>query len=138
MRLLTKNSDYAIRALLNLAKEPNQYRSARDISADLNIPYEYLRKILQQLVKEGLVESREGGIGGFKLTRPPQELVVSDVMKIFQGPIQLSECMFRSQMCSNRANCVLRHNIMRIEALVQNEFQAMTFAGLLEQMGVTV
>lgn len=135
MRLLTKNSDYAIRALLALAKEPEQYRSARDLSSDLKIPYEYLRKILQRLVKEGLVESKEGGIGGFKLTKPPKELAVSDVMKIFQGPIQLSECLFRSQVCANRANCVLRHNIMRIEALVQNEFQAITFAGLLEQIG---
>ncbi len=138
MRLLTKNSDYAIRALLELAKTPEQSRSARDLSRDLNIPYEYLRKILQQLVKDGFVQSKEGGIGGFRLALPPERIVIADVMKIYQGPIQLSECMFRSQICANRANCVLRHNIMRIESLVQQEFKAMTVGGLLQQIGVSV
>lgn len=138
MQLLTKKSDYAIRALLSLSKTPEQYVSARDVSGDLNIPYEYLRKILQRLVKDGFVQSKEGGIGGFRLTRTPNEVVIAEIMKIFQGPIQLSQCMFRSQICVNRANCVLRHNIMRIEALVQREFQAMTLAGLLEQMEVAL
>ncbi|MBU2102122.1 MAG: Rrf2 family transcriptional regulator [Candidatus Omnitrophota bacterium] len=130
MKLLTKHSDYAVRALLFLAK--NQvYSSSRKIATKQGIPYQFLRRILQQLIAGGLVVSRGGGQGGFKLIKKPESVSVVDVIKIFQGDVQFSQCMFRRQLCAHRAACVLRREISRIEKIVDNEFRKVTLAKLL-------
>jgi len=134
MKLLTKNTDYAIRALLALGRFEQEFISVKTIAQEQKIPYEYLRKIFQQLLKEGFVESRGGGRGGFRLIRHPGQIVVAEVIRIFQGDLQLSECLFRKKFCHNRAHCVLRKNIQRIEAMVNQEFGAMTIQGLLDDM----
>lgn len=58
MQLLTKHTDFAIRALLMLAGQPDTYLSARRIADDQQIPYQFLRGLLQELSSEGLVRSR--------------------------------------------------------------------------------
>ncbi|MFC1643707.1 RrF2 family transcriptional regulator [Candidatus Omnitrophota bacterium] len=134
MKLLTKNTDYAIRALLVLAGNPNTYISARDIAKQQKIPYQYLRKILQEVINKSLVESKEGGKGGFKIKIPPAGIKVVDLINIFQGDIQFSECMFRKKICHNRATCVLRKNMQKIESLVIKEFRGITIGSLLKEM----
>jgi len=108
--------------------------SAKVISDEQAIPYQFLRRILQELIRNGLVESKEGAGGGVKLAKEPGEIGVADVIEIFQGKVQLSECMFRKQLCSNRANCVLRHEIMRIEKMVNNEFSKVTIGKLIDDL----
>ncbi|ASQ91096.1 Rrf2 family transcriptional regulator [Prosthecochloris sp. GSB1] len=131
MKVLTKNTDYAIRALLFLGARKGEYVSARHIADEQGIPYQFLRRILRELGKRGLVSSREGTQGGVKIERDPETIGVKEVLEIFQGRIELSECMFRKQICSNRANCVLRHEIVRIEQMVNREFGRITIGKML-------
>lgn len=130
MKVLTKNTDYAVRALLELASNEERLVSAKEISAHQKIPYEYLRKILSRLIKEGIVESKEGGLGGFKLKVAPSKIRVSELIRIFQGAVQLSECMFRQNICPNRASCVLRKNILKVEKKMINELSSITIGTL--------
>jgi Rrf2 family protein len=134
MKVLNKETDYAVRALISLGMKPDNWVSARTISAEQAIPYQFLRRILQDLIRSGLVESKEGAGGGVRLGRVPEEIGVAEVIEIFQGKVQISECMFRKQLCSNRANCVLRHEIMRIERLVNNEFAKVTIGKLIDDL----
>ncbi len=134
MKLLTKNTDYAVRALLKLCQDPKEFHAAKQIADDQDIPHEYLRKIFQPLIKEGLVESKSGGRGGVRLKADPAKIKLTDVIAVFQGQLQLSECMFQKRICPNRARCVLRKNIMRIEKLVTQEFGALTIEGLFHEM----
>ena len=134
MKLLTKDTDYAIRALLVLAGEEGKYVSAREIAGKQGIPYEYVRKILQKLIKEEFVASREGGKGGFRLSRAPERIKVVSIIKAFQGEIQLSECVFRKKICPKRSLCALRKNIERINGLVEKEFGKMTISGLVRDL----
>lgn len=136
MKLLTKHSDYAIRALLVLAQKNGMFLSARLIAKEQNIPYQFLRGILQTLLKRKLIVSREGGGGGFRLNQPPESIIVEEVIRIFQGDIQLSECMFREKICRNRAVCVLRKQIQRIEQIVVKEFQDITIGTLLRDLNL--
>jgi len=131
MQLLTKHTDYAIRALLTLAGHADGYLSARYIADEQKIPYQFLRGLLQELARAGFIDSREGAHGGVRLIRDPESISVREVIELFQGRVELSECMFRKQMCANRANCVLRHQIMRIERMVSTEFDKVTIASLL-------
>ncbi|UZJ40946.1 Rrf2 family transcriptional regulator [Prosthecochloris sp. SCSIO W1101] len=136
MRVLTKNTDYAVRALLVLGAHEGEYVSARKISQEQGIPYQFLRRILQDLCRHGLVQTKEGVHGGVMLDREPEHIRIKDVIEIFQGKIELSECMFRKQLCSNRANCVLRHEILRIELMVNREFEGITIGKLLDDLKV--
>ena len=135
MKLLTKDTDYAVRAIVYLARNSDGYKSSREISESEGIPLQFLRRILQKLTRAGLITSREGVAGGVKLDAKPGRIRVSDIIKIFQGDIELSECMFRKRLCAHRATCVLRARIQSIEAMVNKEFEKVTIATLVSEMG---
>jgi len=98
MKLLTKETDYAIRTMMHLARQNDGFVSSRDISRKEGIPLQFLRRILQSLIKGGLVESREGVNGGASLKADPADIRIADLIRLFQGNIQLTECMFRKKI----------------------------------------
>ncbi len=132
MRVLKKDTDYAVRALIALSLKEDAYVSARRIAETQGIPYQFLRRILQRLTKSGLVESKWGTGGGVRLAAHPSEISIVDVVRIFQGEIELSQCMFRKSICENRPTCALRREIKRIENLVKTEFEQLTIQKLVE------
>ena len=134
MKVLTKKTDYAIRALLTLAACRSRYVSAKTISEEQDIPYQFLRGLLQDLIRLELIVSKEGAQGGVMISRDPDEISVKQLIEGFQGKVQVSECMFRKQICANRARCVLRHEIMRIEQVVNAEFDKITIGSLLRNL----
>jgi Rrf2 family protein len=129
---LTKSTDYAVRALIVLAGARGEYFSAREIAHRQDMPYQFVRRVLQTLIKSGLVESKEGSRGGVRLLKDPRGIKLEDIIKMFQGNIQLSECVFRKKICSNRATCVLRKQINLIEDKVAREFRGITIAKLMK------
>jgi Rrf2 family protein len=133
MKVLTKHTDYAIRALIVLAENRSDCVSAREISEIQSIPYQFLRCILQKLVREGLVESKAGAGGGVKLAVHPSRIKVAEVIRIFQGEIELLACMFRDTICANRRTCILRRETKRIERMVEKEFAKLTIQKLVER-----
>ena len=134
MKVLTKNTDYAIRALLALAAKKGSYVSAKSIATEHDIPYQFLRRLLQEMIRHGLIVSKEGVQGGFMMKKDPDTISITQLIEIFQGKVQVSECMFRKQICGNRARCVLRHEIMRIEQVVQSEFEKVTIGKLMRDL----
>uniref|UniRef100_Q3AQH6 Transcriptional regulator, BadM/Rrf2 family n=1 Tax=Chlorobium chlorochromatii (strain CaD3) TaxID=340177 RepID=Q3AQH6_CHLCH len=134
MKILTKKADYAIRALLMLAAKEGGFMSAKAIAEAQDIPYQFLRSLLQELMHHHLVASKEGAHGGFRIETNPDNISVKQLIEIFQGEVQVSECMFRKQVCRNRSSCVLRHEIMRIEEVVSHEFGQLTIGSLLRKL----
>ncbi len=137
MKVLTKKTDYAIRALLMLGAKRGSYVSAKVIAVEQDMPYQFLRGVLQEMIRHDLIVSKEGVQGGFMLEKDPDEIGVKQLIEIFQGAVQVSECMFRKQICANRSRCVLRHEIMRIEQVVSNEFEQVTIGKLLRKLNAT-
>lgn len=113
-----------------LSKEKNRFISSTEISNAVMIPLFYVRRILQKLAKNGIVISREGIAGGVKLKKKPEVIRILDLIKIFQGDIKISECMFRKKICANRSKCVLRTEIKKIEKMVEHKFSNMTIKKL--------
>jgi Rrf2 family protein len=132
MKLITKNTDYAVRALIQLAKEPGRYVSAAEISKRETIPVPFLKRLLQTLIKEKYLLSREGAAGGVRLNKRTDRIRIIDIMKLFQGEFRISECMFRKRICPNRATCVLRRRMRTIESNLIAEFAGITIATLLK------
>jgi Rrf2 family protein len=79
--MLTQTADYALRALIYLAHDPEDgYHQTRDLARLLNVPYNYLGKILQLIGHAGIVESQRGMCGGFRLCRLPDQIRLYDVL----------------------------------------------------------
>ncbi|HBY56570.1 MAG TPA: Rrf2 family transcriptional regulator [Candidatus Atribacteria bacterium] len=134
MKIFTKDTDYAIRALLLLSTDKDNFLSTKKISESLVIPYHFLRGVLGKLIQHGLIESKEGISGGVRIKKNPDEIRLTDLIKIYQGDFELSDCMFRNKICPNRRTCVLREEIKRIEKIVEKEFKKLTIGKLLEKV----
>jgi Rrf2 family protein len=134
MKLLTKETDYAIRAIMHLARHEDGFASSRAISREEGIPLQFLRRILQKLIRSRQVASKEGVNGGFRLRADPKRIRIADIIRLFQGDIRLTECMFRKRLCANRRSCVLRKRIGKIERMVTQEFESLTIADLLRDL----
>ncbi len=130
VKLITRNTDYAIRALCYIAGQTKGSVSVTEMVATLKIPRPFLRKILQILSGEGLLESTKGQGGGFSLSCPKEKIFLTDLIRIFQNTIQLNECVFKKKLCPNRNACLLKKEIDGIEQEVLGRLGRISIASL--------
>lgn len=131
MKLITRDTDYAIRALACMAVHTKEVLDVPDLMEYLKIPRPFLRKILQTLTRKGILRSYKGIGGGFELRKPPSSIYLVDVMKIFQGPVSLNECFFKKKICPGRSTCPLKRKIDKIERYVVSELGAIAISDLI-------
>ena len=109
MRISTRG-DYACRALLSLALHADGGpTSVRDIAERTGLPQPYLEQILLALKGAGLVRSKRGVGGGYILARPPEEILLSEIVSAVDGPITLGDFGQPHQdgACDHEGQCVL-------------------------------
>lgn len=107
MRLeLTKRGDYAVRAMLALARgSGNGLLSARRISDAMVIPVRFLPQVLGDLQRAGLVEAAPGRAGGYRLARPAAEVTLLDVVEAVEGDSRRRTCVLRGGPCGLDGHC---------------------------------
>ena len=132
MNLITRDSDYAIRAICYIAKRNSDIVSVKELVENLMMPGPFLRKILQQLRRKGILRSYKGKGGGFVLATTPEKMYVGQLIKIFQGKIKLQEHTFRKKICPEIKNCILKKKLDVIEKYVISELNSLSIASLLE------
>ena len=132
MKLITRNTDYAVRALCCIAEKKEEVISTDRFVKSLEMPRPFLRKILQTLTKEGLLNSSKGKNGGFSLAVSPEKITLIEVMKIFQGSIRLSEHKFKKSDCPHIKDCLLKKKIDEIEKEVIAKLKAITISSILK------
>ncbi len=133
MKLITRDTDYAVRALIFLAQEQKRIISTSELVSHLRIPRPFLRKILQRLNKEKLLKSYKGMGGGFRLTVYPHRIFLLDLIEIFQGPLRINECIFRKRVCPNIKTCKLKEKIDSIQRYVRSKLKDITLEMLLKR-----
>ena len=133
MKLITRDTDYAIRAICFMAENGNGIVSVSELAQKLKIPRSFLRKILQVLNKKKVLTSFKGKSGGFKLRRRPRDIFITDLIKVFQGPIELNRCIFKKKLCSSVDRCILREKVGEIEQRVVSELGLITVESLLRR-----
>ena len=131
MKLITRDTDYALRAICFIARHNKEIVTADELVRGLKIPRPFLRKILQVLNKKKVLKSQKGQGGGFLLAMPAARLFLVNLMEIFQGPLNLNECFFKKRVCPNTDTCALRRKITHIEKYVIKELKSITIASLL-------
>ena len=106
--MLSQSGIHAIRAMVALAAAPElEYRDVAGIASSTGSPRNYLGKILLQLSRHGLVESRKGLGGGFRLSRAAAEIRLIDVMASIEDVGRWSACVFTSGICSDTNPCMV-------------------------------
>ena len=131
MKLITRDTDYAIRAVMYISESREKLVSAADIQQELDLPKPFLRKILQMLQKAGILNSVKGNKGGFALARPAKKITLVDLMEVFQGEISLTDCLLQKSTCPQIKKCHIRKKIKGVEGLMVSELKGITIDSLL-------
>lgn len=121
MLRFSKKADYALIALADLAsRQDGASSSAREIAERYNIPVELMAKVLQRLVRMGMVASHQGTRGGYHLARDAAQISVADVIQGIDGPVLVTACSDEDESCDQYATCNVRDPLWRLkDSIVQ-------------------
>jgi Rrf2 family protein len=122
--------DYAVRTLVDLAAHPDT--RIQDIAARTDIPAPNVAKIIQSLVRAGLVETTRGRAGGARLARDPGEINLLEVLEAIQGRPQLLRCPRRGNGCPVDPDCRLYRFWTDLEMTVAARLGEMHITDLLQ------
>jgi Rrf2 family protein len=112
--LLSKKAKYALRALLALAKEPNQGPILiSELAQRERIPRKFLELILLELKRHGILQSKKGRGGGYCLGKSPEDIKFGQVIRILDGPLAPIPCVSQTAYvkcdeCEDEASCGIR------------------------------
>ncbi|OGN97980.1 MAG: hypothetical protein A2Z71_08225 [Chloroflexi bacterium RBG_13_50_21] len=109
MMQITRQADYAVRAMVYLAQLGPKERAATGLIAqEKSIPPSFLAKIVSQLSVAGLLQTSRGARGGVSLAKPAEEISLLDVVEAIDGPILLNDCVADQSACKFDESCPLK------------------------------
>jgi Rrf2 family protein len=137
MLRLSKKTDYALMAMKHLALHGDRgASSAREISEQYDIPAELMAKVLQRLVRRGLLLSHQGTRGGYQLARPAMQISVADVIEAVDGPLTVTACSTEDHACGQYTKCNVRDPLWRIKERVVTALAGCTLAEIVDEGAV--
>jgi Rrf2 family protein len=132
MLRLSKKADYALIAMKHLARNRSgaPSTSAREIAEEYDIPIELMAKVLQRLVRTGLLLSTQGTRGGYTLLRPPAAITVGDVIQAVDGPFTVTACSTDNHACDQYSKCSVRDPLWQLRERLVATLGTVTVAEL--------
>jgi len=134
MLKLTKKADYGLIAVKHLAEMDEQGScSAKDIADTYGIPQAALAKILQKLVRNGLLVSQHGINGGYVLAREPRNISALEVIKAIDGPLFITSCGDEKHGCYQSPKCTVKEPLRKVNQSIQQVLSRISIADLKER-----
>src|SRR5206468_8888456 len=131
MLRLSKKADYALMAMKHLALRGDRgSSSAREIAGLYDIPIELMAKVLQRLVRRGLLASQQGTRGGYQLARKPTQISVADVIEAIDGPLTVTACSSEASRCDQFDKCNVRDPLWKVRERILSALGECTIAEL--------
>lgn len=125
---ITRQADYALRAVIYLARlGPEERAATSQIASEQNIPPSFLAKIVSQLSVAGLLQTSRGARGGVSLAKAAEEITLLDVVEAIDGPILLNECVACGGVCSYGDNCPMKAVWCDTQAQLVQKLQNINF-----------
>ncbi len=116
---ISEKTNLAIHALSNLAKSGEGVSlSISELAKGFPVSKSHLAKVMQNLVKAGIVNSSRGAKGGFIFTRSPEKITLLEVLEALEGPINQNSCLFGKPYC-NEGTCLLSELVGQVVELVR-------------------
>jgi FeS assembly SUF system regulator len=113
------------------ARKPSQ--NARELAETSDLPVPMASKILKALAKEGLLTSQRGSKGGYSLAKPADELTVSEMIRVLEGPVALTDCAIGPSRCEHETMCAVREPWQVISRVVEQALADVTLADLVRR-----
>jgi Rrf2 family protein len=134
--MLSKSSQYAIRAVLYLSLSSNEDRkySPTEIAKAIGIPAPFLAKTLQELTKRNLISSVKGRNGGFYLSQENRHQTLISLVDSIDGINKFQECILGLTVCSNENPCSLHHAISPLRKKMVEELTFKTIDDLSKEI----
>lgn len=136
MKVSTRG-EYGVRAMVTLAKNHGQGpMSIAAMSKLSGVPMPYLEQLIGPLRRAGLVESKRGAHGGYRLTRDPSQVVVGEVYRVMEGPVAPMECVSEDeseQTCPLIDGCETRPVWLRMRDAIVETIDSVTLQDLITQ-----
>lgn len=132
--IITRATEHSITAMLYLAAQhPNPVVSKREICKSEGITPAFLTKILQPLIHGGLVMSKRGVAGGFRLARDPEEITIWDVMKAVEEPLALNVCLTHENPCDRVVYCPVHDMWVEVRDTMEKIFSRKSLAQIAKE-----
>jgi Rrf2 family protein len=129
MLRLSKKADYALMAMKHLARKAgSSSTSAREIAEQYDIPIELMAKVLQRLVRTGLLVSTQGTRGGYALGRPSSSVSLADVIQAIDGPFTVTACSSEKNDCEQYSKCSIRDPLWQIRERIAATLETVSIA----------
>jgi len=133
MKLSTRGR-YATRALLDLALHRGGGPTLlKDIAQRQQISVRYLEHLITPLIAGGILRSTRGARGGVWLTKSPEEIRLSEVIQLVEGPLSVVECINNPEICSRSAFCVTRDVWDELKKVMNEVLESTTLQDLVER-----
>ena len=138
MLRLSKKADYALMAMKHLAQRPGlASTSAREIAEQYDIPIELMAKVLQRLVRTGLLVSTQGTRGGYTLSRSAAAISIADVIQAIDGPFTVTACSSENNGCEQYGKCNIRDPLWQIKERLVATLGTVTIAEIASEPETT-
>ena len=135
MLKLTKKADYGLMAMKHLAERADGGAcSAKDVAEAYGIPSEALAKILQRLVKAGLLSSQHGTNGGYTLARDPASITAFEVIRAIDGPLFITSCVTVRGECDQSGRCTIREPLRRVNQSIEEVLRGISISEMREEI----
>lgn len=132
---LSKKGEYALMAMIVLSMNNNRTMQIREIAQSENIPVKFLEQILLELKKAGLLESKRGAGGGYRLLKQPSKITLARVIRIIDGPLAPINCV--SQMahikCPKERTCGLYKTMLDVRNAISDILEGVTFQDIINR-----
>jgi Rrf2 family transcriptional regulator, nitric oxide-sensitive transcriptional repressor len=126
--MLPKTAEYALRAIVSLARDPERMERADRLAEQTKVPRRYLHKVLQDLARGGLVQSQPGPGGGYKLARVPDAITILDVVNAVAPLERIRACPLG--LPSHTRLCPLHKELDQVYAATEQALARVTIAAL--------
>ena len=130
---VTRQTDYAIRVVLALAKQPDSRLTTKFIQEDMQIPRSFLLRIVARLAQSNLVQTFPGRNGGIQIKRKAEEITIRHIVESIEGTLVISECLINKDFCSLEPQCPIQKRWGRLQAVILKELGSTNFAMLAEE-----
>ena len=128
---ISRKIDYAIRAMIHLASIPQgTVVPFREIGRQMDVPEDFLAKIMKTLVDQGVVRSTRGPRGGYKLARPAETINVLEIIEAAEGPVAVNVCLDDDDACSRQSFCTMTSVWREGQERMLDVFRRTTLASL--------
>lgn len=133
--MITREADYSIRTILFLAAcdDRRQPVSAAHLADEMDIPYRFLRKIVQELVSAGILQSERGRTGGVHLRRKPSTISLYDVVTaVDPKSLTMNRCLIKGEPCTRNGICPVHDQLCILQDQLDSSMKKITFDALAE------